>query len=200
MGGTPLHRPLSKFFLLSFKVSNLLFRLLPAKPIFRLAARQKAVTEEAQQFYLNSLLEIGSQQVYYINQGMAAGGKLRVPAPSQPILITHGEMESPKLTIGHSDDFQKLYMLVHQFWEIVNERKKDQLNAWLSDANNSGIVELKNFAQDLEKDLKAIEAALAYEWSNGPVEGHNNRLKMIKRQVYGRAKFDLLRQRVLYTT
>ena len=58
---------------------------------------------------------------------------------------------------------------------------------------------MKNFAQGLEKDLKAIEAALTYEWSNGPVEGHNNRLKMIKRQMYGRAKFDLLRQRVLYT-
>lgn len=101
--------------------------------------------------------------------------------------------------LAKSDDFQKLYMLVHQFWEIVNERKKDQLNAWLSDAKNSGIVELKNFAQGLEKDLKAIEAALTYEWSNGPVEGHNNRLKMIKRQMYGRAKFDLLRQRVLYT-
>jgi transposase len=101
--------------------------------------------------------------------------------------------------LAKSDDFQKLYMLVHQFWEIVCERKKDQLNAWLSDAKISGIVELKNFAQGLEKDLKAIEAALTYEWSNGPVEGHNNRLKMIKRQMYGRAKFDLLRQRVLYT-
>lgn len=100
--------------------------------------------------------------------------------------------------LAKSDDFQKLYMLVHQFWEIVNERKKDQLKAWLLDAKNSGIVELKNFAQGLEKDLKAIEAALTYEWSNGPVEGHNNRLKMIKRQMYGRAKFDLLRQRVLH--
>jgi transposase len=99
--------------------------------------------------------------------------------------------------LAQSDDFQKLYMLVHQFWEIVNERKKDQLSAWLSDTKNSGIVEPKNFAQGLEKDLKAIEATLTYKWSNGPVEGHNNGLKMIKRQMYGRVKFDLLRQRVL---
>jgi transposase len=101
--------------------------------------------------------------------------------------------------LAKSDDFQRLSILVHQFWQIVKERKKEHLNAWIPEAKNSGIVELKNFAQGLEKDLKAIEAALTYEWSNGPVEGHNNRLKMIKRQMYGRAKFDLLRQRVLYT-
>jgi pimeloyl-ACP methyl ester carboxylesterase len=99
LGGTPLHRPLGRLYILSFQASNLLFRLLPTKPIFRLAANQKAVTEEAQLFYFNSLMELGSQQVFYINQGMAAGGNVKLPAPSQPLLITHGELESPKLTI-----------------------------------------------------------------------------------------------------
>jgi len=98
-----------------------------------------------------------------------------------------------------SADFQRLYSLVQQFWKIVAERKQDQLDEWLKNAKHSGIVELRYFAQGLEKDLRAVEAALTYEWSNGPVEGHNNRLKMIKRQMYGRAKFDLLRQRVLYS-
>ena len=98
-----------------------------------------------------------------------------------------------------SEDFQRLYSLVQQFWMIVGERKQDQLDEWLKGARNSGIVELRYFAQGLEKDLQAVEAALTYEWSNGPVEGHNNRLKMIKRQMYGRANFDLLRQRVLYS-
>lgn len=98
-----------------------------------------------------------------------------------------------------SEDFQRLHGLVQEFWKIVRERKQDQLGEWLSRSKNSGIVELKNFALGLEKDLKAVEASLTYEWSNGPVEGHNNRLKMIKRQMYGRAKFDLLKQRVLYS-
>ena len=98
-----------------------------------------------------------------------------------------------------SEDFQRLYSLVQQFWKIVGERQHDQLDEWLKSAKHSGIVELRYFAQGLEKDLQAVEAALIYEWSNGPTEGHNNRLKMIKRQMYGRANFDLLRQRVLYS-
>ena len=81
-----------------------------------------------------------------------------------------------------SEDLQRLYSLVQQFWEIVNGRKQDQLDHWLKSAKESGIVELRHFAQGLEKDLQAVESALIYEWSNGPVEGHNNRLKMIKRQ------------------
>jgi transposase len=57
---------------------------------------------------------------------------------------------------------------------------------------------LRNFAQSLMRDYDAVKAALTFEWSNGPVEGQVNRLKLIKRPMYGRAEFDLLRQRVLY--
>jgi transposase len=98
-----------------------------------------------------------------------------------------------------STEFQRLQLLVQQFWAMVCERKRDQLQTWLSQAKMAGIVEIKNFAHGLEKDIQAVEAALTYQWSNGPTEGHNNRLKMIKRQMYGRAKFDLLRKRVLYS-
>jgi transposase len=58
---------------------------------------------------------------------------------------------------------------------------------------------MRNFAKGLRKDQSTVEAALYYEFSNGSVEGHNNRLKMIKRQMYGRANSDLLRLRVLYS-
>lgn len=88
---------------------------------------------------------------------------------------------------------------VQQFWMIVGERKQSQFDEWLKSAKHSGIVELRYFAHGLEKDLQAVEAALVYGWSNEPVEGHNNRLKMIKRQMYARANFDLLKQRVLYS-
>lgn len=101
--------------------------------------------------------------------------------------------------LSSSEEFRRLHVLVQQFWAMVCERKKDEFQPWIVQAKTVGIIELKNFAQGLEKDSQAVEAALTYEWSNGPTEGHNNRLKMIKRQMYGRAKFDLLRKRVLYS-
>lgn len=81
---------------------------------------------------------------------------------------------------------------------MVLALKRDQLAGWMKEAKESGIVELDYFVRGLQKDLPTVEAGLTYEWSNGVVEGQNNRLKMIKRQMYGRAKFDLLHQRVLY--
>ena len=98
-----------------------------------------------------------------------------------------------------SDDFKRLYELTQQFWSIIRERKKEQLREWMILAKESGITEMRYFVNSLQKDLAAVEAALTYEWSNGPVEGQNNRLKMIKRQMYGRANFDLLRLRTLYS-
>jgi transposase len=59
------------------------------------------------------------------------------------------------------------------------------------------VKKLQNFALGLRQDYNAIRAALTYEWSNGQVEGQVNRLKSIKHQMYGRANFDLLRQRAL---
>jgi transposase len=100
--------------------------------------------------------------------------------------------------LATSDEFQNLHKLIHSFWEMVCQRKRENLDNWLREAKESGINELSNFAKGLQSDLPAVQAALEYPWSNGVVEGHNNRLKMIKRQMYGRAKFDLLRQRVLF--
>ncbi len=96
-------------------------------------------------------------------------------------------------------EFTRLYELTQQFWRIVSDKKKEQLGKWMVAAQESGIAELRYFVKSLQKDLAAVEAALTYTWSNGPVEGQNNRLKMIKRQMYGRANFDLLRLRVLYS-
>ena len=64
-------------------------------------------------------------------------------------------------------------------------------------AKASTIDVLQGFVRALELDLKAVEAALKYAWTNDPTEGHVNRLKTIKRQVYGPANFDLLRRQVL---
>jgi transposase len=98
-----------------------------------------------------------------------------------------------------SEDFRQLYELSQQFWRIVKEKNREEFAGWITAVRSCNITELRYFVAGLQKDIAAVEAALTYEWSNGPVEGHNNRLKMIKRQMYGRANFDLLRLRVLYS-
>lgn len=87
--------------------------------------------------------------------------------------------------------------LVQHFLAMVRQRQGDQLSIWLQVAHRSGIGELSRFATGIEHDEAAVRAGLTLPWSNGPTEGSVHRLKMIKRQMYGRANFDLLRARVL---
>ena len=75
---------------------------------------------------------------------------------------------------------------------IVRERKAEELDRWLSDAAGS---EMRSFADGLRQDEAAVRAALELPWSNGQTEGQVNRLKLLKRQMYGRASFGLLRHR-----
>lgn len=88
--------------------------------------------------------------------------------------------------------------LARQFIQMVKERSGQGLDQWLKDVAASGIKSLTSFANGLCSDLAAVRNALSMPWSNGQVEGQINRLKFIKRQMYGRAKLDLLRKRVLY--
>ena len=90
------------------------------------------------------------------------------------------------------------YTLSQAFLALVRERRGDALAAWITEATASGIAALARFAQGLQEDLPAITAGLTLPWSNGPVEGQVNRLKLLKRQSYGRAGVRLLRQRVLH--
>jgi transposase len=84
------------------------------------------------------------------------------------------------------------------FFGMVNGRCADALDGWLDRASQSGIAEMKSFTRGLLLDKAAVTAALTYDWSNGQTEGQVNRLKTIKRSMYGRAKFDLLRARILH--
>jgi transposase len=81
--------------------------------------------------------------------------------------------------------------------KVDPEAARMALNAWLADARRSGIRALETFAAGLEQDGAAIQAALTTPWSSGQAEGQITRLKLIKRQMYGHASFDLLRRRVL---
>lgn len=92
---------------------------------------------------------------------------------------------------------QSAYDLAQQFLSMVHHRNKEALPAWMQAAAESGNTVLARFATSLKQDMAAVEADLSLEWSNGQTEGQVNRLKLVKRSMYGRAKFDLLRARVL---
>jgi transposase len=87
--------------------------------------------------------------------------------------------------------------LTRAFNEMVRSRDGSRLAPWLAAAKGSGIAPIAFFAAGIEPDRASVEAALTYEWSNGQTEGQVNRLKAIKRSMFGRANFDLLRKRVL---
>ena len=84
--------------------------------------------------------------------------------------------------------------VAREFFRIVRTRDGGAWTEWLESARSTSVA---SFAAQLVRDQDAVQAALRLPWSNGPVEGHVHRLKLIKRQMYGRAGFDLLRLRVL---
>jgi transposase len=82
--------------------------------------------------------------------------------------------------------------LAQTFVQMIRTRSASALEPWLKEAYESGVPELRTFATGIKRDQAAILAALTYECSQGQVEGQVNRLKLLKRQAYGRAGFDLL--------
>jgi transposase len=87
--------------------------------------------------------------------------------------------------------------LTQEFAEMVRRLEGEDLDGWLKDAEESRSTALQSFAAGLRKDLDAVRAGLTEKWSNGCVEGFVHKLKLLKRQGYGRAGFDLLRARML---
>jgi transposase len=94
-------------------------------------------------------------------------------------------------------DLQELYQLGQDFVQMVKQRQARRLAPWLARARKSSSAELQGFASGIKRDYAAVQAALSLPWSQGQVEGQITRLKFLKRQMYGRAQFDVLRSRVL---
>jgi transposase len=116
------------------------------------------------------------------------------------ILVLPDEKRTPEQQ-AYRDELSALWpevgeleRLAREFIRLFQEHDPRSLGAWLETADKTP---LRNFARGLSSDLKAIRAAMTLPWSNGPTEGHINRLKTVKRQMYGRAGFELLRARVL---
>lgn len=89
---------------------------------------------------------------------------------------------------------RELERVAREFIGLFRDQDASTIGTWITAAEKTP---LRNFARGLFSDLRAIRAAIELPWSNGPTEGHVNRLKTLKRQMYGRAGFDLLRARVL---
>lgn len=131
----------------------------------------------------------------------------RLPLPSareaswmllRPDELTDEQKKTAELLCRLSPEVGRAQQLALSFIEVVKERDTDGLRGWLVETRRSGVAEFITFANGLTADLQAVRAALEHEWSQGQVEGQVHRLKLVKRQMYGRGKPDLLRARVLY--
>jgi transposase len=114
-------------------------------------------------------------------------GLVQNPSPSQQTFA--------QTLCALSADIATATDLANQFYRMMRER---DASAWLPWGKAAGKSPLHHFVAQLQRDEAAVRAALTLPWSTGPVEGHVHRLKLIKRQMYGRAKLDLLRIRVLH--
>jgi transposase len=111
-----------------------------------------------------------------------------------------GEIEREDLTAfcQASAPLNKASDLLQDFFSMVHQREGQRLDAWLAGVAESGLSEIQSFAAGVEKDKDAVKAGLTWPVNNGQVEGQVTKLKLIKRTMYGRAGFPLLRQRVLH--
>lgn len=95
---------------------------------------------------------------------------------------------------------QQVYQLSQQFLALLKQQQGEQVEGWIGTCSSCGISELEAFAEGKQREVPAIVAACSMPYSNGPTIRIINRLKSIKRSMYGRGSFDLLRQRVLQSS
>jgi len=113
--------------------------------------------------------------------------------------VTAADQRFAEVLCQQDDEIRQTAKLAKELAGMVRREQEAALEGWLIRAGAAGMAsELRGFAAALRQDQAAVEAALQEPWSNGPVEGCINRLKTIKRQMYGRGNFDLLRLRVLH--
>jgi len=132
--------------------------------------------------------------------------KAAVPSPREigwwfclPVNRLPQKQQDQLLLLREADsELGELYHLAQTFFRLIRDHSSSQLTPWMENALESQTPELRSFARGLRRDEIAVRAGLDLPWSQGQTEGQITRLKLIKRQGYGRAKFDLLRQRVLH--
>ncbi len=117
---------------------------------------------------------------------------------SDPDTLDEVEREDLAAFCQASPALKCAYALIQDFRNMLHQREGYRLDAWLERIVESDLPELQSFASGVQKDKAAVKAGLTWPVNNGMVEGFVTKLKLIKRQMYGRAGFALLRQRVLH--
>ena len=102
------------------------------------------------------------------------------------------------MQMNQNEDLNTVYLLSQEFITMLKERQAEALDSWLTRAKACQVTELSSFVNGIRRDYAAVRAAFSLTWSNGITEGHVNRLKFLKRQMFGRAHLDLLRVKVLH--
>ncbi|WP_436961266.1 transposase [Streptomyces sp. SudanB182_2057] len=116
---------------------------------------------------------------------------------SRPETLTEPEQLQLKIIRTQCPELDALTRHVRSFATMLTDRQGDRLLAWLDAVRQDDLPSLHTLAAGIDRDLDAVTAGLTLPWSSGAVEGHVNRIKMLKRQMFGRAGFQLLRKRVL---
>ncbi|MGX4694950.1 transposase [Streptomyces sp. JNUCC 63] len=115
----------------------------------------------------------------------------------RPENLTETEQLQLKTVRTHCPELDALTSHVRSFATMLTDRKGECLPEWLAAVRQDDLPSLHTLAAGIDRDRDAVIAGLTLPWNSGPVEGHVNRIKMLKRQMFGRAGFSLLRKRVL---
>ncbi|MEV4734615.1 ISL3 family transposase [Saccharopolyspora sp. NPDC049426] len=151
------------------------------------------------------------QQVQrYLRRFRTSTSQIAVPAPRPPsvrditrlIMSDPGNLTSEDATIlrtirKRNTDLNRLTSHVEDFAIMMTRIEGHRLDSWISAVEKDSLTAIASFARNLRRDIDAVRNGLTLPYSSGPVEGHVNRIKMIKRQMFGRANLDLLRKRTL---
>jgi transposase len=140
-----------------------------------------------------------------LKAGTAPAAPAEIPSPRRITtwimrnrdLLSSQEVERLDQTRLACPDIARACDLAWSFTDLVRNRRGQLLPVWIRQAEQSDVVPIAKFAAFLRQDFDAVTAGLTHEWSSGKVEGHVNRVKTIKRAMYGRASFQLLRTRIL---
>ncbi|MGW0367300.1 transposase [Streptomyces sp. NPDC002990] len=115
----------------------------------------------------------------------------------RPETLTESEQLQLKVVRTHCPELDALTRHVRSFASMLVERQGERLPEWLAAVRQDDLPSLHTLAAGIDRDRDALIAGLTLPWNSGVVEDHVNRIKMLKRQMFGRASFRLLRKRVL---
>jgi transposase len=151
-----------------------------------------------------------ARTLYRYLQPFRTNQKAPEPAPATPTIrnvagwimrdpenLADEEDQRLKAVLSRCPDLQATRRHVGEFAHMIRNLRGDLLPEWIDRVRGENVPALNSFATGLQRDQAAVTAGLTLPWSNGPTEGAVNRVKMIKRTMFGRANFDLLRKRIL---